>query len=62
MCEVHTIVYVITDFKICTLITKLTEPCTKAKLVCFSKIDVDIGCLNRIEKFKIPVEAKEPDF
>ncbi len=49
VCEAHAIV--ITDVKICTLITKSTEPCTKAKLGYLSKIDVDIDCLNRISKF-----------
>ncbi len=44
-----------------SLITKSTELCTKAKLgyLVFSKIDEDIDCLNRIEKFKIPLEAYE---
>ncbi len=51
MCEAHAIV--ITDFEICTLITKSTEPRTKAKLGYFSQIDVDIDFMNRIEKFKI---------
>ncbi len=58
MCEA----YAITDFEICTLMTKSTEPCTKAKLGYFSKIEVDIDCLNRIETFKIPLEANEPCF
>ena len=35
-----------------SLIIKSTEPCTKPKLWYFSKIDVDIDCLNGIEKFK----------
>ncbi len=62
MCEARAIV--IKDFEICTLITKSTEPCTKAKLGYFSKIDVhvDIDCPNRIEKFTIPPEANEPGF
>ncbi len=60
VCEAHAIV--ITDSEIFTLITKSTEPCTKGKLGYFSKIDVDIDCLNRIEKFQILLEAHEPCF
>ncbi len=56
LCEANAIV---TVFEICTLMVKSTEPCTKAKLGYFSKIDVDIDCLNRIEKFKIRLEANE---
>ncbi len=60
MWETHAIV--ITDFEISTLITKSTEPCTTAKLGYFSQIDVDTDCLNRIQKFKIPLKANEPCF
>ncbi len=35
---------------------------TKSKLWYFSKIDVDVDCLNRIEKFEIPLEDNEPCF
>ena len=60
VCEAHAIV--ITNFEICTLVTKLRGPCTKAKLGYFSKIGVEIDYLNRIEKFKILLKANEPCF
>ncbi len=40
------------SYSLLVVITKSTEPCTKAKLECFGKIDIDIDCLNRIKNSK----------